>query len=243
MPRSLLVLMVFVSLLTTFRSPPVLLLWERGEWITASPRPTHPPVPLLEADLDSDGSMERIVSRDGQITILRNAARLWSTPPEWEVTLVQIADVNQDGQPEVVMAVWRPFKPWPVDAWLPHGGRITGFHDAQNRSCHIILWGWGGTRFRELWAGSAMAEPVLAFFAADWDADGRDELMTVETAYDLPTQGRAVALWKWNGFGFSLMNRWNTGFGRFVLLQDETGIPGVLLDPMNGRFTRRSEHG
>ena len=137
------------------------------------------------------------------------------------------------------MAVWRPFEPWPVDAWQPHGGRIAGFHDAQNRSCHIILWGWAETQFRELWAGSALAEPVLAFFAADWDDDGRDELMTVESTYDHPEQGSALALWEWNGFGFSLMDRRNTGPGRFVLLFDEDGLPAVLLDPVNGWFDTR----
>jgi hypothetical protein len=234
MPRSVLVLLAIFSLLTTFRSPPALLRWEQGRWVAASPRSARPAIPSLEADLDSDGSIERIVTRDGQITVMRDSLRLWTTPPAWDVTMVQMADLNWDGRPEVVMSVWRPFRPWPVDAWFPHGGRIAGFHDARNRSCHIILWGWGGTRFRELWAGSAMAEPVLGFFAADWDNDGRDELMTLESAYELPAQGRAVALWEWNGFGFSLMGRRNTGIGRFVLLVDEYVLPGVLLDTVTG---------
>jgi hypothetical protein len=240
MPRSILFLLAFVSLLTIFRSPPVLLRWEQGGWVAASPLPARPAVPSLEVDLDSDGSIERIVKRGGQITVLRDALRLWTTPPAWDVSMVQMADLNQDGRPEVVMSVWRTFRPWPVDAWLPHGGRIAGFHDAQNRSCHIILWGWGGTRFRELWAGSAMAEPVLAFFAADWNGDGRDELMTVESTYDLTAQGTAVKLWEWNGFGFSLTDRWKTGIGRFVTLMDENGHPGVLLDPLTGWFNPRS---
>ncbi len=85
-----------------------------------------------------------------------------------------------------------------------------------------------------------MAEPVLGFFAADWNADGRDELMTVESTYDFPAQGRAVALWEWNGFGFSLTDRWNTGVGRFVWLMGENGSPAVLLEPVyRGSGTRR----
>jgi hypothetical protein len=232
MPRNILVLLALVSLLTTtFRPRPTYLQWERGEWVAGLSRPARPAVPSLEADLDSDGSIERIVARSGQITVMRDALRLWTTPPQWNVFAAQMADLNWDGQPEIVMAVWRPFRPWPIDAWLPHGGRIADFHDAQNRSCHIILWGWGGTRFRELWAGSAMAEPILGFFAADWNADGRDELMTVESAYELPAQGRAVVLWEWSGFGFSRIGRWNTGLRRFVMLKDDGGLPGILLDP------------
>jgi hypothetical protein len=234
MPRQALLLLVLVSLLTTFRSRPMFLRWERGEWVAATPRPAQPIIPTRESDLDADGRIERITFSAGRVTVMRAEEPLWITPPEWEVTAAQMADLNWDGRPEVVLSVWRPGKPWPIDAWLPHGGRIAGFHDAQNRSCHIILWGWGRTRFRELWAGSAMAEPVVGFFAADWDNDGRDELMTVESVYDLPAQGRALALWEWNGFGFSLAGRRRSGIGRYVLLLDERGFPAVLLDPMSG---------
>ncbi len=236
MPRSILVLLAFGILLTTFRSRPEFLQWERGKWVVGSPHDARPADPVIEADLDADGSIERIVLRGAQITVMRDALRVWTTPPQWNVFMAQMADLNWDGRPEIVMAVWWPFKPWPIDAWLPHGGRIAGFHDAQNRSCHIILWGWGGTRFRELWAGSAMAEPVIGFFAADWNADGRDELMTVESSYDSPARGRAVSLWEWNGFGFSLVDRWNTILRRFVVLKEENGSPAVLLESGNGGF-------
>jgi hypothetical protein len=131
------------------------------------------------------------------------------------------------------MLVWRPFAPWPIDAFLPDGGRIAGFHDAQNRSCHIILFGWKQGAFRELWAGSALAEPLLDFYAADWNGDGRQELMAVETGYDQPTTAKALSLWEWNGFGFSLIGRLRTGIGKYAFLTGADGRPSILVDQTN----------
>lgn len=218
-----------VSLLTTFRARPALMQWEQGEWVAASPRPARPVIPMRESDLDADGQRERIAVSGGRVTVLRGADLLWVSPLEWNVTMAEVADLNRDHQPEIVMLVWRPFAPWPVDAWLPYGGRIENFHDAENRSCHIILWGWAGNAYRELWAGSALAEPVLAFRAADWNADGREELAAVESAYDHPEQGGALTLWEWNGFGFILIDRRAAQIGEFAFLVDGNGIPFLLV--------------
>ena len=95
----------------------------------------------------------------------------------------QISDLNRDGGPEATLLVWRPFQPWPVDQWLPHGGRIESFHDDQGNSCHIILIGWRGSAYGELWAGSALAGPVRSFAAADLNGDGSQELLTLEGSY------------------------------------------------------------
>jgi hypothetical protein len=237
MPRKPILILAFLSLLTLFRSSPELLQWEQGVWIAGSPRPAQTAIPTRASDLDSDGQVEQFILENGRVTSLRGALPLWATPPEWNVFAAQIADLNRDGRPELVLALWRAFQPWPVDSWLPSGGRIAGFHDARNQSCHIILWGWGGTRFRELWAGSALAEPILAFSAADWDGNGRDELMTIESAYDSPSQGRAIALWEWNGFGFTLMGRRNTAIGKTVFLFDENNAPFLLIENQ-ARFPR-----
>jgi hypothetical protein len=133
------------------------------------------------------------------------------------VVQAQISDLNRDGRPEATLLVWRPFKPWPVDAWLPHGGRIQNFHDSRGASCHIILIGWKQGAFRELWAGSAMADPVKSFAAADLTGTGRQYLATLEGAYDdpLPAPARRIKIWEWNGFGFSIVNELEDSF-RFM---------------------------
>jgi hypothetical protein len=116
--------------------------------------------------------------------------------------------LNRDRRPEVTLLVWRPFRPWPVDAWLPHGGRIQSFQDSNGSSCHIILIGWKQDAFREVWAGSALVDPVKRFAAADLMGDGKPYLVTLEGAYNDPPSApsRRLSIWEWNGFGFSIVN-------------------------------------
>jgi hypothetical protein len=239
MPRKILILIAAVSLLTTFRSRLVQIQWAQGGWVSESPQVAVPFVPDLESDLDSDGDPEQIVLLDRHVSIENRDRVIWTSPPEWKIRMVQITDLTRDGQPEVALLVWRPFAPWPVDAWLPQGGRIEDFHNAENQSCHIILFGWSGEKYREIWAGSALAEPILAFFAADWNGDGRQELAAVETGYASPLQGRAIALWEWNGFGFSIIHRMNVEMGAFVFLLDGNGMPSLLFDPASWFFDPR----
>lgn len=144
-----------------------------------------------------------------------SGAPFWQSPAEWEVRQAAFSDLNRDGQTELALLVWRAFEPWPIDRYLPHGGRIDSFHDAAGRSCHLILIGQpsgshaGEGRLREVWAGSALAEPLLAFSAVDLDGDGWQELAALEGAYDAEPGAAAQSLtaWEWNGFGFTLLAR------------------------------------
>jgi hypothetical protein len=231
MPRKILLLAASLFLLIPFHPRLTLLRWTPDGWSAESAGEGVPLADDHEADLDSDGVPEQVILQDRQVVIETRGRQIWNSPASWDVQEAQIADLNRDGRPEVVLLVWRPFAPWPVDAWLPHGGRIRDFHDAENRSCHIILYGWAGDRYRELWAGSALAEPVLAFYAADWDGDGKQELAAVESEYDRLPQGRAVALWKWNGFGFSIVDRKRAVIGAFAFLVDGDGNPVLLFSP------------
>jgi hypothetical protein len=219
------------SLITIFRTHLTRWEWLDADFIAVDPRPSIPVPPLQESDLNSDGVNEQVIWHGSGISIAKGSDALWTSPPEWKIRAAQITDLNQDDRPELTLLVWRPFAPWPVDAVLPHGGRLAGFHDSQNQSSHIILIGWAGGGFRELWAGSALAEPLLSFYAADWNGDGRQELMAVETEYDHPSQGRALAMWEWNGFGFSLLGRSITRIGKFAFLMDGEEKPSILIDP------------
>src|SRR5512140_3030185 len=104
------------------------------------------------ADLDADGLPETLTLTQGRALLQTEGRTRWQSPPAWQVEQAQITDLDHDGIPEVTLLVWRPFKPWPVDTWLPGGGRIATFHAANGLSCHIILIGWKQGSFRELWA-------------------------------------------------------------------------------------------
>jgi hypothetical protein len=228
--RVVLSLLAVCSTITIFRTHLSQWEWSGENFFVVGPRPSIPVLPLRAADFISDQTNEQIILHGGGVSIEKGSDVLWVSPPEWQIRTAQVTDLNHDGRPELTLLVWRPFAPWPVDAILPHGGRIAGFHDAQNLSCHIILIGWAGGGFRELWAGSALAEPILDFYAADWNGDGRQELMGIETEYDNPLQARALSLWEWNGFGFSLLGRRITRMGKFGFLADVEKKPSILID-------------
>jgi hypothetical protein len=160
--------------------------------------------------------------------ILVGTEIVWQSPSDWQVKHGQVTDLTRDGQPELALLVWRPFRPWPVDRWLPNDGRIAGFQTADGQSCHIILVGWMPGGYREVWAGSAMADPVISFAAADFNADGNQELATLEGGYADPDAvvSHILKVWEWNGFGFTVVSEMK---GSFTKMTPASAVDGRIL--------------
>lgn len=94
---------------------------------------------------------------------------------------VQLADLNANGEDEVVVGIW--------------SYRVR--HDESLPRKTIWVLGWDGRRLYPKWRGSAMPRPLRDFSIAEV-ADGPDELVTEES-----TGERCVeAVYRWNGFGF-----------------------------------------
>ena len=202
-----------------------------GFTTTSLPTGIVPIQPTTQADFNRDGLAENLVLAYGHLTIFSSGRSVWQSPSSWTVIQAEITDLNQDGTPEATLLVWRPFRPWPVDQWLPHGGRIANFQDGEGNSCHIILVGWRGNGYDELWAGSALAEPVKSFAAADLNGDNAQELVTLEStyAYSRLAPARGLKAWKWNGFGFTIVSTMQGTFDKFVLIQNNTGRILILV--------------
>ena len=188
--------------------------------------------PVATADFNRDGSPESLHLASGRLTILSDGQSVWQSPAAWKVVQAGITDLNHDGTPEATLLVWRPFRPWPVDQWLPYGGRIAGFHDAEGYSCQIILIGWRGSEYGELWAGSPLAEPVRSFAVADLNGDKFQELVTLEGSYtdSRTAPARALKVWKWNGFGFTVVSGVEGPFFKMALVQATNGR-NLILSP------------
>jgi hypothetical protein len=187
--------------------------------------------PGTQTDFDGDGRMETLSLTNGKATLLSQSNTVWESPQGWQVIQAEITDLDHDGAPEVALLVWRPFQPWPVDRWLPNGGRIADFHDAAGYSCHIILIGRVHGDYQEVWAGSALAEPVRAFAAADLKRDGTQELITLESTYNDPRSApaRILKVWEWNSFGFTVVSTIEGTFSKMVLVQASDGRILILV--------------
>jgi hypothetical protein len=184
-----------------------------------------------QADLDNDGGLEKLALSNGRASIISSDIKRWTSPDGWQVAQASFTDLNHDGRPEVTLLVWRSFRPWPIDRYIPHGGRIQGFHNSAGMSCHLILVGWQRGAFRELWAGSALANPLQSFAASDLDGDGHQELLALESRYEDPPSApsRALTAWEWNGFGFTLLARHAGRFRDFIVVREATHDPILLL--------------
>ena len=187
--------------------------------------------PVTQADFNGDGTLENLSVTDSRAIINSGGEVVWQSPETWQAVQAEITDLNHDGAPEVTLLVWRPFRPWPVDQWLPHGGRIADFHDTEGNSCHIILIGWRDGQYRELWAGSALAEPVRSFAVADLNGDDAQELVTLEGTYadSRSAPARALKVWEWNEFGFTVVSTIEGAFDKMALVQANAGRILILI--------------
>ena len=122
--------------------------------------------------------------------------------------------------------------------WSDTLSPIAAHRDTQGDSAHIVLVqptaaGDQPASYRELWAGSALAVPIIQIAAADVDGDRRVELVGLEGDYATGRDGpaRHVAVWRWNGFGFTL--QWRSPSGRFTALAladlDRNGAVDILV--------------
>jgi hypothetical protein len=192
-----------------------------GFFLAAIPAGNAPVSPLTQADLDGNGALESLTLNNNRLSILDNGRAVWQSPQTWQVVQAAISDFNHDGEPEVTLLLWRPFRPWPVDQWLSNGGRIAEFQDSDGQSCHLILIGWKHDGFHELWAGSAMADPIQSFAIVDLNEDNVQELVALETRYTDPRSApaRTLKVWEWNGFGFTVVSYLDGTFSKLTLVQ------------------------
>lgn len=196
------------------------------------PSGTHMVAAENSADFDHDGVPETLTLTGGRAVIQTESRIRWQSPQAWHVEQAQITDLIHDGLREAALLVWRPFAPWPVDEWLPNGGRINDFHDSRGLSCHIILIGWYQDSFRERWAGSSLAEPINSFTAAYLKGNGQQYLVTLEGEYNEPPSApsRRLKVWEWNGFGFTIVSTLEGPFSLMVTARAEDGRVLILAD-------------
>jgi poly-gamma-glutamate synthesis protein (capsule biosynthesis protein) len=146
-------------------------------------------------DLTGDGALE-VIRRQGQtVEILEGGRSVWRSPPEWRVRDLALGDPNRDGRSEIVLA--------------SDGGK----------GSQPFVVGYRGGAYRVLWGGSPVRDSILELDLADLDGDGLEELAVIESAAD--GSGRHLTVWRWHGWGFSLV--WRSAPGEYF---DLLVLPG-----------------
>ena len=163
-------------------------------------------------DLTGDGIPEHVRRVCDRVIIYSDGEEVWRTPDTWWVEDVALGDPNDDGRRELVLALWKPG----LDGLEPPSDRKE--HTLRSRPFII---GYRGGVYRTLWGGSAVADPIHEVALGDVDGDGAEELLVLE-APDPGAPERRLAVWRWHGWGFSLI--WRSETGRFSdLVVDPSG--------------------
>jgi poly-gamma-glutamate synthesis protein (capsule biosynthesis protein) len=155
-------------------------------------------------DLTGDGTPERVRRAEEQVTVYEGATAVWQSPVTWRVVDVALGDPNDDGRFEMLLAIWQPDP------------------DGYERSQPYIV-GYRQGEYQLLWGGRPVTLPILAVELGDVNGDGTQELVVLEDQ----GEGRSLAVWRWQGWSFSLVWRSETGYFHDLVLQP--GTDGRLL--------------
>jgi hypothetical protein len=167
-----------------------------------------------QADINNNSYLETYLLENGRLTISENSKTLWASPPDWKIDNFVISDSNNDGVVDINISVWKPgnfgsSKPF----WIKE-------NDMSIKN-HFFVFDLADETIKPVWQSSNLGAPNCEFTFADIDSDGKEDLVVIEGEYlkDTTCQGIYVAMWKWNGWGFS--NEWRSEKGNFSNLRIE----------------------
>ncbi|MBE0695515.1 MAG: CapA family protein [Anaerolineaceae bacterium] len=143
-------------------------------------------------DLDGDRQPEEIRLQNFRISIFSRGKLDWQSPPEWRVLDLALGDPDGDGRDDLVLALEKPDKKGVVQS-------------------HPFVIGYRGGVYRTVWGGSPVRDPIKEVELADINGDGQTELLVLEE--ERGGKGRAVTLWHWHGWGFSL--DWRSEYAQY----------------------------
>ena len=104
---------------------------------------------------------------------------------------IQLGDVDGDGRMDISIVMYKKVK----------------FHNALAK--RPFFYNFESEKLVPLWLGSRLSRPFDDFILSDMDGDDISELAAIEV---LENKNRILAIYKWEGFGFSLFTQSNDEF-------------------------------
>ncbi len=160
------------------------------------------------ADIDKNSSIEDYYLENGRLIITEKEKIIWESPNDWWIDDFILADSNSDGMINLNLSLWRsgsfgtsqPF-------WIQENDMSV--------NNHFFVLSLNNGEIKQIWSSSRLTEPNCEFQITDIDNDGKNDLIVIEGDYRQKPNcvGNYVAVWKWNGWGFS--NEWRSNKGLY----------------------------
>jgi len=176
--------------------------------------PSSKVVKLEKADLNEDSIEENYSLENGNLKISQDSQTIWESPNNWWVDNFVLADSTGDGIVDLNLSVWK----------AGNFGQAKPFWTEENDQStknHFFVLGFKEGKINPIWQSSNLEKPNCEFLFEDINNDHQQELIVIEGEYsdDYQCEGKYVAVWKWNEWGF--VNEWRSNEGEFKNLKVE----------------------
>ncbi|MDD3271020.1 MAG: hypothetical protein WC109_03950 [Syntrophomonadaceae bacterium] len=164
---------------------------------------TDKPDQQATCDLNHDGIMESYHLTRGKLNITQPDGINWSSPPEWNVQSFTLDDVTRDGNPELIMLLW---KRGSFDRHKP----LWQEQEKNNYSCHLFVYRLIENKLIPRWCSSALDRPIKSF-SIEKNSSGHTFLAVEEGCCSTYCAGRPIIIgkehsnWIWKQWGFYRM--------------------------------------
>jgi hypothetical protein len=137
---------------------------------------------------------------DGKVTIYSNNETVWTSPDDWYVSDVELADSLNDGRNLINMSVWKS----------GNYGEAMPLWESENDTSvknHLFVFELKDNEVRPVWQSSNLPVPNCDISFYDTGNDGTVELVAYEGQYsesseNTECQPTHLAVFRWNQWGF-----------------------------------------